>query len=95
MKSKKKKITSADLKFKHFELAKRLSKTLLEEMMKEQLGKNEIPEVLSDLCKFVVLCEAVVSEEGALLVVDRFTALSTDLTCLMMRIIQDKIEGLQ
>ena len=80
-------IKGADLKFRHFELAKRLSQTMLEEMMKEKLSKEDIPQLLNDICKFIVLTEAVTSKEGALLVVKRFIELSGDLTSLMMRIV--------
>ena len=81
-------ITGADLKIKHFDLAKRLSHTLLQEMTKEGLSQSDISQVLNDVCKVTVLSEAAVSKEGALLVVQRFTELSSDLTCLMMRIVQ-------
>ena len=82
-------ITGADLKFKDFDLAKKLAISMLNTMMAEGYTKKaDIPVVLNDLCKFVVLSEAKLSQEGALLVVQRFTELSTDLTCLMMRIVQ-------
>lgn len=82
-------ITGADLKFRDFNLTKKLAISMLNTMMAEGYTKqSDIPVVLNDLCKFVVLSEAKESQEGALLVVQRFTELSTDLTCLMMRIVQ-------
>lgn len=84
-------ITGADLKFRHFELAKRLSMQMLDAMNEEKLSTKDIPQVLNDLCKFVVLSEATTSKEGALLVVKRFAELSRDVTCLMMRIVQGQV----
>ena len=56
--------TGADLKFRHFDLAKRLSVNMLQEMIQARLPKEEIPQVLNDMCKFVVLSEANVSKEN-------------------------------
>ena len=81
-------ITGEDLKFRDFYFAKRLTKQLLIAMQEEKMSKEDIPWVLNELCKFVVLTEAAVSKKGALLVVTRFAELTTDLTCLMMRIVQ-------
>lgn len=89
-KKKEQEFTGADLKFRHFDLAKRLSVNMLQEMIQARLPKEEIPQVLNDMCKFVVLSEANVSKENALFVVQRFVELTTDLTCLMMRIVQNQ-----
>jgi hypothetical protein len=84
-------ITGKDLKFEHFELAKKLAIIILQEMNKQKLGKKDIPQVLHDIMKFVVLAEAETSTEGALLVVQRIVELNSDLTILMMRIIENQM----
>lgn len=59
---------------------------MLQEMMKEGLTPGDIPQVLNDVCKFVVLSTAEVSKSDALYVATRFVDLSTDITCLMVRV---------
>ncbi len=89
-------VTEADLCFRYLELAKRLAQHMLEEMMAAKLTPRDIPQVLSDLCKFVVLSQAYVSKGDALDVVRAFTDLNTDVTCLMMRIASDNLgKGLE
>ena len=81
-------ITEADLKFKNFELAKKLGQTVLETMIKEGVtSRADIGYTLSDLCKFIVMAEADVNREGALHIVKRMTEINADMTCLMMRIV--------
>lgn len=79
-------VTEADLRFRHFDLAKRVSQHMLQEMMKEGLTPRDIPQVLNDICKFVILAQANVSKGNALDVAGEFISLSTDITCLMARI---------
>lgn len=87
-KEERKAITGADLKFKNFELAKKLGKIVLETMVKEGVTRrSDIGYTLSDLCKFIVMAEADVNKEGALYIVKRMTEINADMTCLMMRIV--------
>lgn len=88
-KKEKKPVTGADLRFRHLELARRISTFMMDEMVKEKLKPKDIPYVLNDLCKLVVLGEANANKENALFVVQRFTDLNTDIVCLMMRIVAD------
>jgi hypothetical protein len=85
-------ITDDDLKFKHFALAKEIAVNMLEVMKEKGLGKEEVPQVLNDVCKVIVLNEAVVDKGGALTVVQRFVELSKDLTLLMMRIVMGQVK---
>ena len=85
----KKQATEADLRFRHFELAKRVSLVMLQEMDKEGLKPDSIPQVLNDVCKFVVLSTAEASKFDAIYVATQFVDLSTDITCLMVRIATD------
>lgn len=95
-KKRQKPVTGADLRFRHLELAKRLAKVVILEMEREGLTQKDIPQVMNDLCKLIVLSQAEVNKEDALFVVNRFVALTTDLTCLMMRIVSENFgKGLQ
>ena len=89
-------VAVADLRFRHLELAKRLATEVIKEMERDGLTQKDIPQVMSDLCKLIVLSQAEVNKEDALFVVKRFVALSTDMTCLMMRIVSENFgKGLQ
>ena len=79
-------VTEADLRFRHLDLAKRVSQHMLQEMIKEGLTPRDIPQVLNDICKYVVLLQANVSKGNALDVATQFVDLSTDITCLMVRV---------
>ena len=88
-KQNKKQTEEADLRFRHFELAKRVSLVMLQEMSKEGLKPDSIPQVLNDVCKFVVLSTAEASKFDAIYVATQFVDLSTDITCLMARIVAE------
>lgn len=79
----------ADLRFRHFELARKVSLNMLKEMENEKLTARDVPQVLSDVCKFVVLSMAEVNKGDALDVVSEFVDLVSDVTLLMMRITTD------
>ncbi len=85
-------ITGKDLKFKYFELAKSLTATILSEMMRQGLDRQELPQVLHDLNKFIILAEAEVDKESVLYVINRIVELDSDLTMLMMRIVENHME---
>ena len=85
-------ITDDDLKFKHFALAKEIAVHMLKVMEANGLGKEDIPQVMNDVCKVIVLNEAVVDKGGALTVVQRFIELSKDLMMLMMSIVMGKVK---
>ena len=91
-KNKQQAVQGADLRFRHFELARRLTTNMLEEMEKENLKPSDVLVVLNDLCKFVILALAEVNKEDALDVVVHFVDLCSDVTCLMMRIASDNFE---
>ncbi len=86
-KKKKEVVTDADLQFKHLELARKIAVHILKEMDKAGLYKADIAQVLHDVCKVIVLNEAIADKGGAMTVVQRFVGLSSDLTVLMMKII--------
>ena len=86
-------ITDDDLQFKHFKLAKKIAVHILEEMEKEGLYKEDLAQVLNDVCKVIVLNEAIVDKGGALTVVQRFVEMSGDVTRLMMRIIMGEVKA--
>lgn len=88
------KITGKDLKFKYFDLAKSLAGVIINEMRRMGLGAQELPQVLHDLNKFVILVEAETSKENALYVLSRVVELDSDLTILMMRIMECHMEQL-
>jgi hypothetical protein len=85
-------VTGSDLKFKHFETARKICKAMLEAMWADGLTKDDLPQLLHDVCKFVVLTEANIDKESALFVLDRFTRLSTELSIVMMRIVRHQAE---
>lgn len=86
------KITGKDLKFKYFDLAKSLAGVIINEMRRMGLGAQELPQVLHDLNKFIILAEAETSKENALYVINRIVELDSDLTMLMMRIVENHLE---
>ena len=85
-------ITDDDLKFQHFALAKEISIHMMKVIKEHGLTKNDIPQLMNDVCKVIVLSEAVVDKGGALTVVQRFIELSKDLMILMMRIITGQVK---
>lgn len=87
-----KKVTGEDLKFKHFETSRKVFKAMCETMMDEGIDRSELPQMLHDFCKFVILAEANADEENALFVIRRFTELTADLSALMMRIVIKNVD---
>lgn len=85
-------VTEEDLKFRHLCTARTVCKEMLKAMMADGLAKDDLPQVLHDVCKFTVLTEATVNKESALFVLDRFTRLSAELSVLMMRIVRHQAE---
>jgi hypothetical protein len=85
-------VTGSDLKFQYFETARTVCKSMIEAMRADGLTKDDLPQLLHDVCKFVVLTEANIDKESALFVLDRFTRLTTDLSVVMMRIIRHQAE---
>ena len=83
---KQKQSEAADLRFRHLDLANNLAEHVLKEMISRGLGVEEIPYVLNDLCKVIILAAAE-HEEDSLYIVKQFVELNTDFTCLVMRIV--------
>ena len=85
-------VTGADLKFGHFETARTVCMSMLNAMRADGLTKEDLPQLLHDVCKFVVLTEANIDKESAIFVMDRFTKLTADLSVLMIRIVRQHMK---
>lgn len=85
-------VTGSDLKFQHFETTRTICKNMLEAMLADGVSRQDLPQLLHDVCKFVILTEANVDKEGAVFVLKRFVSLTSDLSVLMMRIMMNHMD---
>lgn len=88
-------ITGNDLKFQHFETARTICKAMLEVMIEDGLSRQDLPQLLHDVCKFVILTEANIDKEGSVFVLKRFVNLTSDLSVVMMRIMMNHMKETQ
>lgn len=81
------------LDIKHFELAKKLSSNIIKEMDKAGLTTENIPEVLGDICKTLILSGASINEKGALWAVQQFTGIAAEATTYMLAIVAEEVKA--